>query len=102
MTQFQMFEMRYDQDFLQEMIGEELNLLALGPQLNSKYSFISSELILEDNYKFYFKKYLLTRNNDYEILKKLCKNARNYCEKWFLSKNGFKLYSVKIELGVRC
>ena len=63
---------RYDQDFLQEMIGEELNLLALGPQLNSKYSFISSELILEDNYKFYFKKYLLTRNNDYEILKEIC------------------------------
>ena len=85
---------RYDQDFLQEMIGEELNLLALGPQLNSKYSFISSELILEDNYKFYFKKYLLTRNNDYEILKELCKNARNYCEEWFLSKNGFELSSL--------
>lgn len=51
------------------------------------------ELILEDNYKFYFKKYLLIRNNDYEILKEFCKNVRNYCEEWFFFKNGFELFS---------
>ncbi|NEP79366.1 MAG: NACHT domain-containing protein [Okeania sp. SIO3B3] len=87
---------RYDRDFLQEIIGreEELNLSNLGQRLNNQYSFISPKLTLQDNYKFYFKKYLLTKKNNDELLRKLCSDAQNYCEKQFFSKNNFNLYSL--------